>query len=75
MATLKTMTPSETLSEAIKSGFLAVEAERAYKCLLSENAALKGQIKALREDLKIADGIMSRDREIWVEVLSKCLRV
>lgn len=74
MATLKTMTPSETLSEAIKSGFLAVEAERAYKCLLSENVALKGQIKALREDLKIADGIMSRDREIWVEVLSKCLK-
>lgn len=42
--------------------------------MLSENVALKGQIKALREDLKIADGIMSRDREIWVEVLSKCLK-
>ena len=74
MATLKTMTPSETLSEAIKSGFLAVEAERAYKSLLNENAALKGQIKALQQDLKIADEIMNRDREIWVEVLSKCLK-
>ena len=75
MATLKAMTPSETLSEAIKSGFLAVEAERAYKSMLKENAALKGQIKALQQDLKIADGIMNRDREIWVEVLSKCLKV
>ena len=74
MATLKAMTPSETLSEAIKSGFLAVEAERAYKSLLNENAALKGQIKALQQDLKIADEIMNRDREIWVEVLSKCLK-
>lgn len=74
MATLKAMSSSETLSEAIKSGFLAVEAERAYKSILNENAALKGQIKALREDLKIADGIMNRDREIWVEVLSKCLK-
>ena len=69
MATLKAMSPSETLSEAIKSGFLAVEAERAYKSILEENAALKGQIKALQQDLKIADGIMNRDREIWVEVL------
>lgn len=74
MATLKAMSPSETLSEAIKSGFLAVEAERAYKSILAENAALKGQIKALQQDLKIADGIMNRDREIWVEVLSKCLK-
>lgn len=75
MATLKAMTPSDTLSEAIKSGFLAVEAERAYKYILEENVALKGQIKALQQDLKIADGIMNRDREIWVEVLSKCLKV
>lgn len=75
MATLKTMSPSEALSEAIKSGFLAVEAERAYKSILAENTVLKGQIKALQQDLKIADGIMSRDREIWVEVLSKCLKV
>ena len=74
MATLKAMSPSETLSEAIKSGFLAVEAERAYKSILAENAALKGQIKALQQDLKIADRIMNRDREIWVEVLSKCLK-
>ena len=60
----------ETLSKAIESGFLAVEAERAYKSILKENKALKAEIERLKNELKIADEIMNRDREIWIDALS-----
>lgn len=60
----------ETLSRAIESGFLAVEAERAYKSMLKENKALKAEIERLKNELKIADEIMNRDREIWIDALS-----
>lgn len=60
----------EILAKAIESGFLAVEAERAYKSILKENAALKAEIERLKNELKLADEIMNRDREIWIDALS-----
>lgn len=61
---------AETITRAIESGVLAVEAERAYKSILEENTALKAEINRLREDLKMADEINRRDRDIWLDALT-----
>lgn len=66
-------TNADVMLKAIESGFLSVEAARAYKSIAEENEVLKGEISSLKAQLKKADEIMAHDRSMIVEALSKCL--
>lgn len=65
---------AQTLREAIESGMLAVDAERACRATAEENEALKREVARLRRALAIEEAINARERGILIEAIGRHLR-
>ena len=62
---------AEGLRAAIESGMLAVDAQRAYRQVLGENAALKRENAELRQRVAEVEAINSEYREAQIEAIRR----